>query len=259
MTGRSRRSTDRRRDEDAGGHERPQRGKERRRPQADDLGQQARRERRRQLGADRPDLDRRRHAPQRAIVDPRLADRGLRDVVQGHCTVADQLLADEEAEREDRNAGGRERDERETDARHEHRGDGRATDAQAPRDPLGDHRPDERAQATEARDDADRGGTEPQLVDREQDPDRPEHAPQRRHGHRRERECPDDRVSRDDRQAFADLPEDRLAVGLGRRRRFRSADRPEQHRRDDERDRVDEDRERGAQQLDEEAADAEGA
>ena len=105
MTGRSRR----RRTGDAtrmpAADERPQRGKERRRPQADDLGQQARGERRRQLGADRPDLDRRRHAPQRAIVDTRLADRGLRDVVQGHRTVADQLLADEEAEREDRHGG----------------------------------------------------------------------------------------------------------------------------------------------------------
>ena len=99
--------------------------------------------------------------------------------------------------------------------------------------------------------------TESELINGEQDPDSPEDAPQRRHGHLGKRECPDDRVARDDRQTLAYLAEDRLAVRFGRWRRFPPPDRTEQQGRDDERDGVDEDRDRGAQQLDEEAADPE--
>ena len=66
MTGEVEQAADRRRDEDDGGHERPPSGaRNARRPQADDLGQQAGAERRRELGPDRTDVERRRDAPER--------------------------------------------------------------------------------------------------------------------------------------------------------------------------------------------------
>ena len=64
----------RRRDEDGGRDERAERGKECRCPEADDLGQQPGGERGCELGADRPNLDRRRHAAKRAVVDPSLTN-----------------------------------------------------------------------------------------------------------------------------------------------------------------------------------------
>ena len=58
-------------------------------------------------------------------------------------------------------------------------------------------------------------------------------------------------------QTVADLVEDRLAFGVGRWRRFGRADRQQEDGGDQVGDRVDDDRDRAGQELDEEARDAE--
>ena len=68
----------------------------------DHLGQQSGPDRGCQLGRRRSDLERRRDPAQLPIGDQRLADRRLGDVVDGDGRVGDQLLAQEERDRDQR-------------------------------------------------------------------------------------------------------------------------------------------------------------
>ena len=73
--------------------------------------------------------------------------------------------------------------------------------------------------AADPGDDADRRRAQAQLLEREQEPDRAEDAPQRGEQHLGEREGAQERVVPDESEAVADLVEDRLAIlGEGRRR-----------------------------------------
>ena len=116
--------------------------------------------------------------------------------------------------------------------------------------------PGERAQAADGGDQADDAGLEPDLG-REHEVDRAEDAPEAGDRGVGEGERPKDRVAEREPQALADLADDAWPL-LGRAgRRLGSPDAAQQHRRDEERDRVDGDRDRGGQDLDEPAADAE--
>ena len=195
---------------------------------------------------------------ERPVVDQRLADGCLRDAVDRGRRVGDQLLHHEAANGDERQSGRRERDERVADRRQEHRPDRDRTDAPASGGTCGDDRADERREATDAGDDPEGRRTQAQFVEDEQEPGRPEDAPQRRERHLGTGESAQDRVMKNQPQAFTDLVEDRLAVRLGRWRLFLLVDRAEQERRAQERQRIEGDRDRCGQELDQEAADSEG-
>ncbi len=72
------------------------------------------------------------------------------------------------------------------------------------------------------------GRADAELVDREQEPRRPEDAPQHRHQHLGPGERPKDGVVADQPDPLADLVEDRLAILTERWRRLRVADREQQ-------------------------------
>ena len=82
--------------------------------------------------------------------------------------------------------------------------------------------------------DADRRRSELQLLEDEQEPDRPEDAPRDRMRHLGADERPQDGIAADDADPVPDLVEDRLAIGDRRRRCLLSPDRAEEQRRDQE-------------------------
>ena len=194
-----------------------------------------------------------------AVVDERLADRRLGDVVDRQRGVGHQLLHQEEPIASSGSAGRRERDEEV---------------ARAPRSASRtiDHRTD-----TEARVDA-RSPPRAPASERGRRPRRrcryapaPGRAPRSRTGTTSRRRCPTGRPSPSGRRRTrAGSGRGGRAAGRSRSRRStgsRSASGgggassarmvPSRTRRDDEADRVERDRDRGGQDLDEEAADAE--
>ena len=96
-----------------------------------------------------------------------------------------------------------------------------------------------------------------ELVEREQEPGRPEDAPQHRHQHLGADERAQHGVAAHEPQPVADLVEHRLSLGAWRWRRLGPPDGQQQNGRDQVGDRVDDDRDRAGQQLDEETADTE--
>ena len=222
---------DRREPQDGGTQQAAERRQPRRRAQPDRLGQDPGRQRRDELGEHRRHLERRRDAPERAVVDERLADGHLGDVVDGHRRIGDELLHDQAADRDERQPGRRQRDERVADRGEQHRADGDRADAPAPGRAGRDHRPDERRGATDPGHDAEHGRAQPEVVEDEQEPGRAEDAPQAGQRHLGADERAQDRVVTDEPEPDPDLGQDRLAILRLRWRRLHRPDRPEQHRR----------------------------
>ena len=182
------------------------RGEDERRAQADDLGQHAGGDRRRELRAVAEEEERRRDPAELAIGDDRLANGRVGDVEYRRSAVADELLhRRRQASATSGRRRGRERDERIADRQDHHRRDRDRADAPAADRAVGDDRADERSDAAGGRDQADRRGSERQVVDREEDPGRPEHAPQDVVEHLREGEGAQDRVLEHDPDAHRDL------------------------------------------------------
>ena len=209
---------------------------------ADDLGQEARRRRSRPAGRPRPanrnvEVTR----PSSRSVDERLAHGHLGDVVDGHGRVRDELLADQAGDRHERQAGRGQRDEQVAETptgaaprSRPGRSPSACVDRLATTAPMNDDAPPTPAMSPTA------AGLELELLEREQEPGRAEDAPQRREQHLGDREGAQDRVVDDQPEADADLVEHRLAIRDRRRRRLLAPDRPEQHRRGQERHGVDE-------------------
>ena len=123
---------------------------------------------------------------------------------------------------------------------------------------LGEQRPEQRAERRRApRRRRSTAGSSRELVGREQEPRRAEHAP-----HRRQADRPPGEARRTGSWATSRRPsriscDDGLAVGAPAVAAARAADRAQQDGRDHERDRVDRDRDRRRQQVDQEPGDAE--
>ena len=71
-------------------------------PQSDRVGEDAGGERRDKLNHHARDVECRAHSTERPILDQRLADRHLGDLIDGHGRIGDELLGDQAGERHDR-------------------------------------------------------------------------------------------------------------------------------------------------------------
>ena len=103
--------------------ERADRRQEGRRPQPDHLGEEAAADRRGELGAADPTMERDVDPAELAVVDEGLLHRHLGHLVDRHRPVADELLADQEQRPRAPGAGRRERDEQVPERANEHRPD----------------------------------------------------------------------------------------------------------------------------------------
>ncbi len=164
--------------------QREQRPEERRRAQPDGLREETADDRADEGREHHHDPHRRVHPPQVAVLDARLAHRDLGDVVDRDGGVADELLAHEERDRDERHAGRGERDQQVPQRGDQQRRHHEPAEPEPPGRPLGEQRPHERPEPAERRHDADDGRIEAQLVVREQQPRRAEHAPHRATGQR---------------------------------------------------------------------------
>ena len=194
------------------------------------------------------------------VRDHRLEQGELGDLFERRAEVADQLLADEEHDRERRGSRGSKRDQQVAEREQREPEENRRPDADPPAGPRRDQRADERADPANRRDQADRRRLQAETLGREDKVDGAEGAPEEVGARPGEDDGPEDRETG---RSVAGRPRSRRRSACVRARaagrRLRLADRAEDDGRDHERDRVDRDRDRGRQDLDEHAADAEGA
>ena len=161
-------------------------------------------------------MERRRDPAERPVLDQGLADGDLGDVVDRDGRVRDQLLEHQAPDRDERQPGRREGDERVADGGQQHRRDRDRADPPAPGGSRRDDGPDEGRDAADPGDDAERSRAKLQFLEDEQEPRRAEDPPQGSQRHLGARERPEHGIVADQPQAVADLGEDRLARSSGR-------------------------------------------
>ena len=235
-------------------HEPERTDREQRRAEPDRRGHGAAGERAQRRGRDSQEAHRRGHAAEQSIGRDGLAQRQVLDA-EHHAAEVEQQHREAEREGRDPHRSGDEavelpRDRRRGERVHDHR-----PHTVAGREAFGRRRRHHAAEAAEHVGEADRAGRQSELARREQDQHRElrvvQELPQPGEpGERRQR-----RVAAHELQPLGDLVGD-----AGPRARMRHVARhaqvPQHQRRDQERDRVDEDRERRGQRLDQEAGDA---
>src|SRR5215212_309686 len=229
-----------------------------RRPKPDRLRDHAADDRAHERHERRERRDRRVDSPEEPVADHRLLERDLAHLVDGRERVADQLLGDQEGRADRSGTGGSERDERVPDHEPQHPEEDRMPDPEPSDHDRRERRARQRADPTDRRDDPDRRGPKPELVLGEDEVGRAEDAPQDVRPAVRQGKGAKDGGAGDDPHPVPDLAQDGLAVLVRLRRGLLSANRPEEQRGYEERDRVDGDRDGRGEDLDEETADSEG-